>query len=691
MQRRAADRQQPGREKHNHNSSNRLHPTHRFSSNSQGTSEEHYNTIVKSITHTADKRCVDAAGLSRWYRGLAKCASLIKADRMITLLQAIFAFDFEAPSTTIKDYCALLVNLSTARGQLLVPCIRKLVKAFLPNPNRVSEAPSPRAHVASLEDLQDRVHRTLERLLKLSPIAASSLFPLLVEHYPHMRLDVYVQQVYVKSLLRVVEYAPALRDRVITVIVERLIYMDVQIKIGDAAEEAYDDDGSSSDESEGSDDEDKHEEEYKEAGEEESTLLFAFSDSPPDHSPVPLPEGGLDITIKEDLDPNRIMADKLDTLMCLVFEYLSLVSRAGDPKLCNDVFNSLLKVFERSILKTHKSRFTQFLLFFICSVKHTYTEAFLRKLLEITFNINASVSERMSAVSYAASFVARASYLRSATTAYTFEILLQWVHEYIELFNEERNKSGNMGEHAVFYGICQAVFYIFCHRQQSLTETHGEESEAGKRERYKLDVVVSSQLNPLRYCDATVVAEFAAQAERTGVALCRGIMEENSRTGGSGAPRGANHSNAAAAAVAYKAQAGGHFTHVEGFFPFDPYNLRYSSEHISGFYNNYDGSAGHDFFGVVNSPRPESPLLGFYSPGQSPYVPWSNPKNIGLATMPALNLTERRRDSGFAPGGRRRESSMVVGSLASVSSDMSTMSVSYSPRPAGFLDQRRTR
>ena len=47
-------------------------------------------------------------------------------------------------------------------------------------------------------------------------------------------------------------------------------------------------------------------------------------------------------------------AEKLDALMTLMFEYLRLLRSAGSTDLCDQVFESLLRVFETTILRTHK-------------------------------------------------------------------------------------------------------------------------------------------------------------------------------------------------------------------------------------------------------------------------------------------------------------------------------------------------
>jgi hypothetical protein len=167
------------------------------------------------------------------------------------------------------------------------------------------------------------------------------------------------------------------------------------------------------------------------------------------------------------VDPN---VQKLDELMCLMFEYLALI-RKGKASMCDEVslfcafvctslspvlaprFSSLFCALSSgqccvrtrfvfwstvSFLGHHspcvllQSRFTQFLVFYYCSIKHVYAEAFIRRLAEKLLDHNTNSVERHNAASFIASFVSRASVLRHATAVSWFEVLLEWLHHYID-------------------------------------------------------------------------------------------------------------------------------------------------------------------------------------------------------------------------------------------------------------------
>lgn len=61
--------------------------------------------------------------------------------------------------------------------------------------------------------------------------------------------------------------------------------------------------------------------------------------------------------------PTTESAEKLDALMGLVFEHLGRRCKAGQLRAA---WATLLHTFQRSILNSHRSKFTQYLLWYLC-------------------------------------------------------------------------------------------------------------------------------------------------------------------------------------------------------------------------------------------------------------------------------------------------------------------------------------
>jgi len=548
----------------------------------------------------------------RWLSALSRCSSLIHPTACSALVQQLLGFDYRGQSVqTVHAFTQLMINTITAQPTMLNQLLRPLVRSFLAQnvvmdlnevlttsgstvresnddgtatvkiehtamPDMTPEqakqeqtsstttSPSTdESTVASIDDIHDLVHTAIHRLTKLMPSAVAILFQLLIELYPHRRLDSIIQQIYVKNLLRIGEYIPSLRDRVLTIVIEKMIHLDVEV-IADVENQLK---GESSDQ--GTTESKEHELE----------------------STFPLQEA-------EDYSRSKVMADKLDAIMSLLFEYLQLIkhtsqntsiytsgaANASTSRLDDSIFTALLRVFERSILRTHKSRFTQFLVFYYCSIKHTYSEQFLQWLLEKSYDTRSALIDRTSAASYIASFVARAKFLRHASAIAIFDALVVWLHQYVDQFESltpDQRYSSDSTEHTQFYCLCQTALYIFCYRQQSFIQAYDKDIDQMKQ-RYQLETIVHSELNPLRYCNTHIVKEFArVTAELDYIVNCYPVMQHNARYAAveqnqmmeAGLSTGVDNTTST--------------TTTEIFFPFDPYQLKHSSVYLNDLYNAY--------------------------------------------------------------------------------------------------------
>lgn len=180
------------------------------------------------------------------------------------------------------------------------------------------------------------------------------------------------------------------------------------------------------------------------------------------------------------------MAAKLDDMMELLFQYV----QANEANA--DFFNLLLRVFEAIILPTHKSKYTQFLLFFMCSKNAQYLDAFVSALVAKLFDARLDALTRQTCAAYLASFLARAAYVPMPAVRHVLTIFARWLHEYIASYGAQ---APDAEAHGVFYSVCQSVLYIFCfHARSILAQDDGREWFAA----LNLVPVFMANLNPLK-------------------------------------------------------------------------------------------------------------------------------------------------------------------------------------------------
>jgi len=222
-------------------------------------------------------------------------------------------------------------------------------------------------------------------------------------------------------------------------------------------------------------------------------------------------------------DPERDMGHvqelvhKVDSLMRVLFDHFAATESRiaaltpGDEQddmleLRRSQFFSLLTIFNNIVLRTFKSRYTQFLLFWYASLDNEFPDLFLGMLVERAVRDQSQPPvTRAAAASYIASFVSRATFVGREPARRVTEFFCTFLTNYIN------GDASPTQQPMVFYAVSQAVFLIFCFRWRDLLleeeDSDGDESgtaaSLGSQRRWlpALDImhrVVVSPLNPLK-------------------------------------------------------------------------------------------------------------------------------------------------------------------------------------------------
>lgn len=76
------------------------------------------------------------------------------------------------------------------------------------------------------------------------------------------------------------------------------------------------------------------------------------------------------------------------------------------------IYLDMIKIFENVIMPVYDSHHVQFVMFYLCSFKLTLAEGFLNFLWKRVCNLTLPLVHRQAAISYMASFLARAMFIR---------------------------------------------------------------------------------------------------------------------------------------------------------------------------------------------------------------------------------------------------------------------------------------
>ena len=490
-------------------------------------------TSQSRVTH-ANSNIASSAQLRLWISALSHVVSQFDRHHS-SLVESIVNMSWTTMDAAfVKSYIAFMGILVSAKTEFLSLVLASTIQRMTHHSGlNTLSAFHPETSMAPITRrmVYDRLHNLLQHLITVIPTLPSQLTPLILRNFPHKRLPCTAQTTYIRNVLRLSEYCHQLTPHILNVIVERALAIDVEIQVEIEELEEMDGTGElgrhavfdSFDSLVGQDgDSDDSDEE---------TRASDFGDGLSDISS----ENGDDLANREEDPATRAshvidMVRKLDAILEVVFGYLQNVVEQDDTSgLTEDAqreahFNALINIFQNKILKTFKSRYTQFLLFWFASVKRDYTDVFLGVLVTKALGVPKHSSEgaiqpdtacngvdhdiiRCASASYLGSFVSRAAFIDAETARHVVSLVCEYIELHLDEVGQVENDPSD-GQHALFYALCQALFLIFCFRWRDLEVAEEAEEEVdgnGWRRRKRwlkpLDVVqrmIVSELNPLK-------------------------------------------------------------------------------------------------------------------------------------------------------------------------------------------------
>lgn len=406
----------------------------------------------------------------------------------------------------VEEYLSFLGNLVSAQTVYLRSCLNMIVSHFIPSRVIISEGD---VNISDSEDEDEDIvstfsicHRALQIIIQYVPSAAQFLIPVLVEKFPYVNKSPRVLECYIHNLLRITVYFPMLRLEILELVTEKLLKIDVNASrrdIEDAEQNTCigNRGNCSADEAVFKMDEDLHQ---KDGG-----VLYDTMAHP--------------------------AAERLDLAMSVLFAYIKDIcfpSGSLDLNKAKDLYKDLLAIFDKLILPTHASCHVQFVMFYICSFKLGLAEAFLEHLWRKIQIPNNPAIIRQIAASYIGSFLSRATYIHVVTVKACLDLLINWLHSYIDHQDAGSRAFCDVTFHGPFYAVCQAVFYIVIFRHKQLLEGNLKKGLA-YLQALNFERIVMCQLNPLKICLPAVVNFFASIARKYQLVFCYTIIERNSR------------------------------------------------------------------------------------------------------------------------------------------------------------------
>jgi RNA polymerase I-specific transcription initiation factor RRN3 len=229
----------------------------------------------------------------------------------------------------------------------------------------------------------------------------SQLLQIIILLYPHKKYSCYTQVVYVTQLLRICGYQPSIQAKILELIIRKCLEMDVDIVVEDNGEVCL----------------------QESVNVAEDDNLFDFDeDDLNKHSKADANRTNTDgSSTQHRLLPQSVteLAEKLDASLSLLCNFcesqVTAASRGqsqqGGATLAEKLFSQLLVIFESVIFPTYKSKFSQFVIFYVASRNVQFAVQVANLMFVSAMNEGLSMLKRQCAVMYMASYMARATFL----------------------------------------------------------------------------------------------------------------------------------------------------------------------------------------------------------------------------------------------------------------------------------------
>ncbi|GAB7348817.1 hypothetical protein MBLNU459_g7531t1 [Dothideomycetes sp. NU459] len=504
--------------------------------------------------------------------------------------------------TFMALYVRFLGALGSAVPGFLRPILDRIVRLFVDLPPSLGRIAGEA--VVARRQMTVRLHNALRYLLRLIPSSSSGLAETLRSTFPNHHTATRQAYIgYVKSALKIIEYAPELKAEILTLITERLVKIDVEVQeeIEDLEEEVEErivlgTNGlqscrTLSDGGDGAGDDD--------------------DDDDSDAESVSSSE--LSITPEEQhLRALRDTVAKLDDVLDLLFAHYTPLFANGKVFEVNDAFEHLISQFSTFVLPTYRSRHTQFLIFHFAQVSPIYAERFAMTLARMALGRSSASHGSLSAAAYLASFIARGARVSGPLIREMFGLLAGHLNMLRDAY-EPACRGPDLSRYSLFYATAQAMLYIFCFRWRDFILADQETDldnydifEQGEPDwipgiKETLTQAIYSKLNPLKVCSPAIVHQFAAIANHLRFMYVIPLLETNKRLrlssyrSLSSMPTGVGGVSEMGSAKRENTltnRSGESHHQLDAFFPFDPYQLPKSKKWLDGDYMVWRGVPG---------------------------------------------------------------------------------------------------
>jgi len=469
----------------------------------------------------------------------------------------------------VRSYRRFLSSLLSVHPGFTSTVLSMLVNMFVEAPGpAMRQQDDPKIQRVRI---QSRIHECLRYVLRQNSMNSTHLAHTITMAFPFSTDTSKAHELYIKNILKLTEYCPELKGEILSLIMDKVVKIDVQLQV----------------------DMDDLEDEIEERLLEDTVADIDEDDDESDNDSVSSEES-LDAEERQ-IKELKDSITKLDNIMDLLFSHYDSVFATGNLADIDETFENLLSQFANIILPTYRSRHTQFLLFHFSQTSPDLMERFAGCCSHLAFDHGRPHILRVAAAAYLASFIARGANVSGPVVRDVFDLLCHHL-ESVRKAHEPTCKGPDLRRYGTYYAVSQALLYAFCFRWRDLVVTPNGLPPTDEDIIYHegdwtwhnavhsiLHRNIYSKLNPLKICAPSIVQQFARMAHHLHFAYVFPLLETNKRVRLARSV-GGYVDGVGARETALTMKKGEEGFLLDAYFPFDPYALPRSKRWMVGDY-----------------------------------------------------------------------------------------------------------
>jgi RNA polymerase I-specific transcription initiation factor RRN3 len=562
-----------------------------------------YENFVGIFTASADQ---DAGPSSKMLRKhltavLANIAGLTK--ECTSLVDAVLFSEWIGRD---EAYFALFVrflsNLAAAHRGHQTKIMEMIVELL--GPQRTRRLPNEKP-VRQLK-IHRRVLQTLQHLTRNVPSTPAALATRLASRLDFDFAKPKDRMTFIQSYMQMINYVPDLTSDVLACIMRELIKLDVCLQ-------------------DGLDDGEDLEDELVNFLSSSQTLVPGSSQAAADDSDDD------DLSTSDDSDVEdlvnedpitarhrklREVAKQVDQIMEILFNYYDRIINSTALQIRHNAVERLIGQFKAFILPTYRSRHPQFLLFHFAQTDPIIVDRFVTECVEIMLDKSQPTMVRHSAAAYFSGFVGRGAQVAPIVVHDCLELLCEHLSDLQKTYTPLCTRGPDLRRFGDFYATFQAILYIFCFRWRDVATSNLDDDDEDdmftsgpQPETYHfpdsikvpIESAILSPLNPLRICTPEIVDQFAKLTAALQMLFIHHKIEQNKHVRISTSMGYRSMSDLSISDPSRDMSWLGDNGMIEGYFPFDPYELPRSKHWVEDDYVAWRGIPGEE----VNSDEEE--------------------------------------------------------------------------------------